>query len=133
MAILWTLVVGVSFTWNYANEQGAAQDAATVAAGAQFAKDVLYRRWNAGHGGVYAPVSETTQPNPYLTEVRERDIETPSGRKLTLVNPAYMTRQAHELAWRTEGVRGHITSLNPIDRSVFLELRNLTGNAGIRL
>ncbi|MCP4576451.1 MAG: response regulator [Deltaproteobacteria bacterium] len=114
MAILWTLIVGVSFSWNYANEQDAAQDAAIVAAGAQFAKDVLYRRWNAGHGGVYAPVSEITQPNPYLTEVRERDIETPSGRKLTLVNPAYMTRQVHELAWRTEGVRGHITSLNPI-------------------
>ena len=114
MAVLWTFIVGVSFTWNYANEEDAALEAATVAAGAQFDKDVLYRRWNAGHGGVYAPVSEITQPNPYLTEIRERDIETPSGRKLTLVNPAYMTRQAHELAWRTEGVRGHITSLNPI-------------------
>jgi len=113
-AVLWTLIIGISFWWNYSYERNAAQDAASVAAGAQFEKDVLYRRWNAGHGGVYAPISESTQPNPYLTEVRERDIETPSGRKLTLVNPAYMTRQAHELGWRTEGVRGHITSLNPI-------------------
>ena len=114
LAILWTLVVGVSFSWNYSHERDAARDAATVTARAQFAKDILYRRWSAAHGGVYAPISKTTQPNPYLTEVEERDIETPSGRKLTLVNPAYMTRQAHELGWQTEGLRGHITSLDPI-------------------
>jgi len=46
--------------------------------------------------------------------VEERDIETPSGRKLTLINPAYMTRQVHELGKETEGVRGHITSLDRI-------------------
>jgi len=62
---------------------------------------------------VYAPISEKTPPNPHL-EVPERDIETPSGVKLTLVNPAYMTRQVHELANEAAGVKGHITSLNPI-------------------
>jgi PAS domain S-box-containing protein len=55
-----------------------------------------------------------TQPNPYLTEVEERDIRTPSGRALTLVNPAYMTRQVHELGMASNGTRGHITSLHPI-------------------
>jgi len=29
------------------------------------------------------------------------------------MNPAYMTRQMHELAKQEYGVRGHITSLNP--------------------
>ncbi len=33
---------------------------------------------------------------------------------LTLVNPAYMTRQVHEMASKAAGVIGHITSLNPI-------------------
>jgi len=77
-------------------------------------KDILYRRWAAMHGGVYAPVTEKTPPNPYLSQIPERDITTPSGKKLTLVNPAYMTRQVHDLARQTEGVLGHITSLNPI-------------------
>ena len=59
------------------------------------------------------PVSEETIPNPYLG-TPERDITTPSGSSLTLMNPAYMTRQVHELAEKTYGIHGHITSLNPI-------------------
>lgn len=58
-------------------------------------------------------MSATTQPNPYL-DVPEREITTPSGKKLTKINPAYMTRQVHEMAMQTYGVKGHITSLNPI-------------------
>ncbi len=65
------------------------------------------------HGGVYVPVTERTVPNPYL-DVPERDITTPSGRRLTLMNPAYMTREVHDLVKDTYGIYGHITSLNPI-------------------
>jgi two-component system, NtrC family, sensor kinase len=66
------------------------------------------------HGGVYVPVTEQTPPNPHLKQIFERDITTPSGRKLTLVNPAYMTRQVFETSLDPNGVRGHITSLNPL-------------------
>ncbi len=77
-------------------------------------KDIVYRQWNAGSGGVYATRSATTPPNPYL-DVRDRDLTTPSGRRLTLVNPAYMTRQVHELERRQPGgLLSHITSLRPI-------------------
>ena len=113
-AAAWTLVIGISLVWSCFQESNAARHAASVAARAQFAKDILYRRWNAGHGGVYVPISESTPPNPHLKGVEEREIETPSGRKLTLVNPAYMTRQVHELGFDAGGVRGHITSLHPI-------------------
>ena len=73
----------------------------------------LTRDWNARHGSIYVPVSETTQPNPYL-EHPQRDIESSDGRRLTMVNPAFMTRQIAELAERMTGVRFHITSLKPI-------------------
>ncbi len=76
-----------------------------------FEKDILYRRWAANHGGVYAPITRDTPANPYLAHLPERDIETPSGRKLTLINPAYMTRQVHELGKQHSGVKGHLTSL----------------------
>jgi PAS domain S-box-containing protein len=59
-------------------------------------------------------VTEQTPPNPYLTSVTEREITTSSGRRLTLMNPAYMTRQVHEIGAEQYGLRGHITSLNPI-------------------
>jgi hypothetical protein len=58
-------------------------------------------------------MSEHTPPNPYL-DVPERDLTTPAGRALTLINPAYMTRQVHELEATTHGMCGHITSLNPL-------------------
>jgi len=78
-----------------------------------FDKDVLYRRWATLQGGIYVPASEMTPPNPHLN-VPYRDVTTLDGQSLTLVNPAYMTRQVYELAWKEEGTRGHITSLNPI-------------------
>jgi hypothetical protein len=60
-------------------------------------KDIAYRRWASMHGGVYVPVDSITPPNPYLSFIKERDVITQSGRKLTLMNPAYMTRKVHEL------------------------------------
>jgi len=79
-----------------------------------FHKDTVYRSWAALQDGVYVPVTEETPPNPYLAHIPERDIRTPSGKQLTLVNPAYMTRQVHALGLQQYGLRGHITSLNPL-------------------
>ncbi len=62
---------------------------------------------------MYVPVSEMTPPNPYL-KVPKRDVKTSDGLSLTLVNPAYMTRQVNELATETQNFSGHITSLKPI-------------------
>ncbi len=73
----------------------------------------LTRDWNARHGGVYVPVTESTRPNPYLEHPR-RDVVTQDGRALTMVNPAFMTRQLAEIAQQAEGVQLHLTSLNPI-------------------
>ncbi len=110
----WTFAVSLSFLWNYYADKTRTFHEIHEVARAQFERDVLYRRWNASHGGVYVPSTGTTHPNQYLTEVEERDILSPSGQQLTLMNPAYMTRQVHELGKMTEGVYGHITSLNPI-------------------
>lgn len=89
---------------------------ATAEARAAIGRDIMYRRWGSSHGGVYVPVTKDTVPNPYLSHIPERDIVTPSGRKLTLINPAYMTRQVYELAKKYDASvgSGHLTSLNPI-------------------
>lgn len=73
----------------------------------------LVRDWNAGHGTVYVPVTAATQPNPFL-EHKQRDVVTQEGLALTMVNPAFMTRQIAEIAQRVEGVQLHITSLRPL-------------------
>jgi hypothetical protein len=113
LALAWSVMVGASLWWNlHSNQQGALMSARTQARIA-FEKDVIYRRWNAQHGGVYAAVNSTTKPNPYL-KIPEREIKTPGGTLLTKINPAYMTRQAHELGALSSGVLGHITSLKPL-------------------
>jgi len=114
LAAMWTLLVGSSLAWNVIREHRETLEAARVQARVGHQKDVSYRQWSAGHGGTYAPATEETPPNPHLDDVPEKDLETPSGRALTLVNPAYMTRQVHELEERESMLRGHLTSLKPI-------------------
>ena len=111
--ILWTIVISLSLYANYRLNTKHLMDIGTTIARSSFNKDILYRRWNAAQGGVYAKQSVLTSPNPYLN-VAERDISTPLGKQLTMINPAYMTRQVHEIGQKENGIQGHITSLSPI-------------------
>ena len=79
-----------------------------------YQKDLVYRRWAAQRGGLYVPADEKTPPNPYLKDSSQRDVTTTTGRKLTLVNPAYLTRMVHEMSDEKSGHTSHITSLKPI-------------------
>ena len=114
LIVFWTILVGGSLYWNIQGEKLDALYFAKAEARGVYNKDLVYRRWAASHGGVYVPMTEDTPPNPYLSHIKERDIVTPSGKKLTLMNPAYMTRQVIERGIEQYGLRGHITSLNPI-------------------
>lgn len=110
----WIMIIMGFLIWEiYSEKQYAIEFARTEAIGS-YNKDLVYRRWATLHGGVYVPQTKETPPSPYLSNIKERDISTPSGRRLTLVNPAYMTRQVHELSQSQYGVKGHITSLNLI-------------------
>ncbi|MBI4843405.1 MAG: DUF3365 domain-containing protein, partial [Nitrospirae bacterium] len=114
LAVL-TVSLSASLAWNIIQQEKSAFESARIYARTALEKDILYRRWNTLLGGVYAEVSDNTPPNPYLDKiVNERDIKTFSGKELTLINPAYMTRQVHELGKKENGVLGHITSLKPI-------------------
>ncbi|HWR96808.1 MAG TPA: GAF domain-containing protein [Candidatus Methanoperedens sp.] len=107
----WALLLGGSLAWNLWIEDRAMLRQAVVEANAHFNSLLVFRRWVAGHGGVYAPASEETPPHPLLVQVGEKDLLTLSGRRLTLINPSYMTRQVVELSGKEYGVRGHLTSL----------------------
>lgn len=114
LAVGWSLAVLVSYAWVIELESEELKEHALHDADVYIIKTVSFRKWGAEHGGVYVPVTEGTPPNPLLDFIPERDIETPSGKKLTLMNPAYMTRQLFELEEKVLNVRGHLTSLNPL-------------------
>jgi len=113
-ALLWTLTIAALGYWHYDRVAAGFQATAASAARQSIEKDKIYRLWAAEQGGVYVSETPLTPSNPYLAHIPERDITSPSGRPLTLVNPAYMTRQVHEMASERFGSRGKITSLNPL-------------------
>ena len=113
--VFWTVLLNGSFAlfvrseWNNINFVGREIGLAAIS------KDHIYRIWNARQGGVYVQANENSPPNPYLSKLPERDIRTADGKQLTLINPAYMTRQVHELEKEVYGIfTGHITSLHVV-------------------
>lgn len=110
---LWTGFLAFMFRLEIGQEEERLHAIALSQARALYNQVVDTREWNASHGGVYAPVTATTQPNPYL-DVPERDVTTTDGRRLTLLNPAYMTRQIAEITARRRGILIHLTSLGPL-------------------
>lgn len=109
-AFFWSLAIAVSLAWNIYANQAKTKELAALEARALFNKDKAFRFWGASHGGVYVPISEDAPPNPFLAHVPERDINTSSGKQLTLMNPAYMVRQMMEKYEELYGVKGRITS-----------------------
>lgn len=114
LMLFWVAVLTVSLLWDWRQVDKSVMELARKVAQSHFEKDQLYRRWAAEQGGVYVPPTGKTPPNPHLAFLPNRDITTTNGKSLTLVNPAYMTRQVYELATEQLGVRGHITSLMPL-------------------
>ena len=108
---LWSGAILVLFLCDCWHLGQTIKEIALIEARAYLNKDQALRLWAASHGGVYVPVSKRTPPNPYLVNVPERDIRTPQGQQLTLMNPAYMIRQVMSEYAQRYHVRGHITSL----------------------
>ena len=114
IVLIWTSIITVLLVrdLNFINHES--QNLAIKEARAYFKNEETFRFWAATHGGFYVPVTEHTPPNPYLSHIPERDLETPTGKQLTLMNPAWAVRQINENFAETNGVTGHITSLLPL-------------------
>jgi len=109
----WTAVLAGLLVWNIGSNNRQLTATMRYQAHGFFEQILTTRFWNAAHGGVYVPVTETTRPNPFLEDA-DRDLTTTSGMRLTKVNPAYMTRQIAEIAMARNKVQFHITSAKPI-------------------
>ena len=75
-AVIWIAVLAASLAWNWHQVEDATRTMAENEARGYFEKDVAYRHWAAMHGGVYAPITETTPPNPYLMHLPDREVIT---------------------------------------------------------
>ncbi|MCX6074343.1 MAG: ATP-binding protein [Campylobacterales bacterium] len=107
---LWTMIIGSSYLWNISQEKVYINSLAKKDAIANFNKDQAFRFWATEHGGVYVKKDKKTPANPNLSHIPERDVVTPSGKVLTLMNPAYMIRQMMDDFPNEYGVKGRIVS-----------------------
>ena len=112
-SVAWTLLIFSSLAWMIHTSRAEQQRIVLLTARSIFKQIVITRRWNSSHGGVYTPVTDKNQPNPYLEDFG-RDLRVNENMVLTKINPAFMTRQISEIAMLEDGVQFHITSLNPI-------------------
>lgn len=111
---MWSAIVVASLAWNLFVIQRQVLELSTSQGREVFLMMDAMRLWNARHGGIYAKLTEETPSNPYL-DVPDRDVETRDGVRLTLLNPAYMTRQVTAAVRELTGVQVHMTSLKPIN------------------
>ncbi len=116
--LAWSTFVAFSLFLTIHGEQKAVLGEAAIEARTHLELNLEYRSLISRLGGVYASV-ETTCPNPYL-DVPNRDIKAGDGNKLTLLNPAYMTRLIFEAVKEKSSVPviNKITSLkflNPVN------------------
>jgi diguanylate cyclase (GGDEF)-like protein/PAS domain S-box-containing protein len=115
-AVLWTLTVVLSWAWNYERQHEVTRELALNTARSAFNKDQAYRQWASSHGGVYVDPTEKTPPSPWMAHLPDRDLVTTDGRKLTLMNPAYMLREMMADFGELYGIKGRIVGivyLNP--------------------
>jgi len=122
-SILLLLIISVLVHRNYQYANNIALESAKTSVN----KDLAYRSWVASHGGVYVPVTPTTQPSPYLAHIKNRDFRV-GDTNYTLMNGAYTLAQMMKEYSKLYGVKTHITSqklLNPKNRPDEWEVRAL--------
>lgn len=112
--VMGTLIMAASLAWNIKRQENETIQLATIEARTVYEKDLTYHRWATQHNGLFVPITEKTQPNPYLRHIPGANITTTGGHKLTLVNPEYMIRQVYNMQSRDFEPIEHITSLDPV-------------------
>jgi signal transduction histidine kinase len=117
--LLWTGGVAGSLWWSKLTLQQQNIALAMTTARGTVNKDLAFRAWAGAHGGVYVTPDDNTPPNPYLSDIPDRDVVTNTGIRLTLINPAYMLRLVMAENALLFGSKGHLTSLqntNPVNQ-----------------
>lgn len=112
--VFWGTLILASYTWRYHSIKADAFEMAALRGRQVFSMIQVAREWNASHGGIYAEITPMSPVNPYLKHP-DKFAKTTKGKQLTLINPAYMTRQMNEILATEADLKCHLTSLHPIN------------------
>lgn len=111
--LAWSIVILLAAIFYWSEQKREVVALAKNTARTALDKDLATRMWAIAHGGVYVDANKGTPPNPYLSHVPERDVVTPSGKHLTLMNSSYILRQMMENYSGLYGTKTRISSTDP--------------------
>lgn len=114
----WTGAIVTSLYWNLHLFRQETERIALNVARTQVEAEIINRRWNALHGGVYVPVTPESQPDPALADIAERDATTSGGRPLTLNSHVRMSQQVQDLILKKQNVKGRSMSLSVLEKGI---------------
>lgn len=118
--IVWTSFIVISILFNAKKQSDNTVNIVKNVANESFNKDLASRLWATSHGGVYVTPTQKTPPSPWMAHLKNRDLVTVDGKKLTLMNPAYMLREMMDDYSKLYGIRGRIVGikyLNPNNKA----------------
>ena len=102
--------MGITLTWELLDEVNQARDVAQAQARGTCNRNEGFLRWYSALGGLYALASKDTQPSSELAHSADRDINMPSGQRLTLVNPVDMMRQIRAISQEESDLHARLTA-----------------------
>jgi two-component system, cell cycle sensor histidine kinase and response regulator CckA len=114
LAILWTGAFLVLFLWQDAKDKDTFPDLAKARALTAHNSVAYFLEWAIAQGRIYVPVSDEAAPDPNLSNIPERDVLTPSGSMLTLVNFSSIARMMYENVPKGQRTYVRVTSLCPL-------------------
>lgn len=113
--VSWTAIIFGLYLWASSGEHDHFDEMIILKAESLAHHSQALRRWIGGHGGVYVEVDDQIKPNALLAHVPERDVETPSGRKLTLLNSPAILRAIFREFSNDEGDQIRLVSYQPLN------------------
>lgn len=113
--VFWTAILYILYSWAAAAERQHFTETVKLKAESLAEHTQALRKWIGKHGGIYVEVNENLKPIPQLSSVPERDVETPSGRKLTLFNSPTVLSHIAPNYKNDEGDRIHLVSSHPMN------------------
>mgnify|MGYP001544621132 CR=1 FL=1 len=115
--VCWSAILGGLYSWAARTELAHHDRLIELKALALGRQTQSLRRWIGGHGGVYVETGGDVAPVEHLAGLEDRDIRTPGGRTLTLLNfPSLLRRIVEEFEADTND-RIRLISYDPINPS----------------
>lgn len=111
--ILWTLLIAGVLVYALNHHKDMVLDLALMQAETAYSKDMVYRDWMMGVGGIYVKSSQGIRPSRFLPWGEAGPLADAEG--YTLLSASHINRLVHEFERARSGVTSHLTSLTPLN------------------